>query len=186
MRIKKVLSPQPIPPDATRVFKGKCFDIYQWKQQLFDDTETIFEKVKAVNTVSIIPVTENGKILISHQQQPGTVSFMSVFGGRIDNDEHPLDAAKRELLEETGYTAKKFILWDATQLLHQIEWTMYTFIAKGCKKVNDPQLDGGEKIKITAISIDEFVSLATKRNFRGIEIALKLFRDKNAMAELKG
>ena len=35
-----------IPKNATKVFSGKTFDVYQWEQEMFDGSKKIFEKLK--------------------------------------------------------------------------------------------------------------------------------------------
>jgi 8-oxo-dGTP pyrophosphatase MutT (NUDIX family) len=176
MHIKRPLSKQPIPDHAKRVFKGHMFDTYQWEQELFDGQKTTFEKIKRTDTVSVIPITADGKIMLSEQEQPGTKPFIGSLGGKMDPEETPLDAAKRELLEETGYTANEFILWHAIQPHDKIDWAIYIFIAKGCKKVAKQNVDAGEKIKLKFVTFDEFIKLSAQENFRDTETALKLFR----------
>src|SRR3989344_5268859 len=113
MKIVRPLSEQPMPKSAKRVFKGVVFDVYQWQQQMFDGTYETFEKIKRVDTVIVLPVTKEGKIILTKQQQPNGKPFTRVAGGRVDEGEGVLAAAKRELLEETGYEAVKFELLDA-------------------------------------------------------------------------
>lgn len=176
--MKRPISKQPIPPHAKRVFKGKIFEVYQWKQKMFDGSVEIFEKLKRPDIVNVLPVV-NGKIILTQQKQPSIQPFIGSAGGRIDEDEIPLQAAKRELLEETGYKAKKFVLWDAAQIFIKIDYVIYTFVAKDCQKVADLKLDSGEKIKLISVTFDEFIKLASQENFRDVEIALKVLRIKS-------
>src|SRR5688572_20587166 len=99
MNIEKPKSKQPIPDNAKKVFEGVIFDVYQWEQEMYDGTKAVFEKLRRPDTVSIIPVTESGQIIFSYQEQPGTAGAYSTLGGRVDEGEDVLDAAKRELLE---------------------------------------------------------------------------------------
>ena len=71
MEIKRPKSKQPIPDNAKKVFGGVLFDVYQWEQELFDGTKTIFEKLKRPDTVVVFPVLDDGKILLTEQEQPG-------------------------------------------------------------------------------------------------------------------
>src|SRR3990167_320504 len=151
MKIKRPKSKQPIPDNAKKVFEGVLFDVYQWEQELFDGTKTTFEKLKRPDTVVVFPVLDNGKIILTKQKQPGKESFIGATGGRVDKGEDVLEAAKRELLEESGYTASKFILWDARHPTSKIDWVVYTFIAKGLKKVANINLDAGEKISLKPV-----------------------------------
>lgn len=176
MKVARPASKQPIPPNARRVFKGKIFDVYQWQQKLFDGTILTFEKIKRTDSVNVFPITKEKKIILTEQEQPGGKPFIGALGGRIDANESPLEAAKRELLEEAGYQAKKYILWDATQLLEKIDWAVYSFIAKNCKKIKKSHIDAGEKIKLIYVTFEEFLDLVAQENYRDVEIALKSFR----------
>lgn len=178
MNIQRPVSKQPIPEHAQRVFKGKLFDTYQWEQELFDGTKTTFEKLKRPDTVVVFPVLPNGKIILTKQEQPGKEPFIGATGGRVDEGEDILSAAKRELLEESGYKAEEFILWDAQHPASKIDWVVYTFIAKGLKKVADLKLDAGEKIELLEVTLDEFIEIGTDKNFSEVEIVNKLFRAK--------
>ena len=55
---------------------------------------------------------------------------------------------------------------------------VYTFIAKGLKKVSDMNLDAGEKITLKPVSLDEFIDIAINKNFVEKEIIPKLYEAK--------
>lgn len=169
MDIERPKSKQPIPAHAKRVFKGILFDVYQWEQELFDGSRAIFEKLKRPDTVVILPILPDGRIVLIEEKQPGSEVVIGIPGGRIDEDEEVIKAAKRELLEETGYEAEKYILWDAEQVVNKIDWVIYVFIAKGVKKVADLTLDGGEKITLKPVTFDEFINIGTDTSARFIE-----------------
>ncbi len=157
---------------------------------MFDGTTKTFEKLKRPDTVVVFPVLPDGKIILTEQEQPGKKPFIGATGGRADEGEDILTAAKRELLEETGYEAEEYILWDAQHPTSKIEWVVYTFIAKGLKKVADLDLDSGEKINLMPVTLDKMIEIATSRNasFYEKEIIAKLFEaklDPEKMKELK-
>ena len=146
------------------------FDVYQWEQELFDGTMATFEKIRRPDTVVVFPVLPDGKILLTEQEQPGKEPFIGATGGRVDDGESVLDAAKRELLEESGYEASEFILWDARQPVSKIEWAVYKFIAKGLRKVADMDLDAGERIGLRPVTFDELLVVAEDERFSEKEI----------------
>lgn len=178
MEIDRPQSKQPIPDNAKKVFGGVLFDVYQWEQELFDGTKTLFEKLKRPDTVVVFPVLDDGKIILTEQEQPGKEPFIGATGGRVDEGEDILEAAKRELLEESGYEASEFVLWDAQHPTSKIDWVVYTFIAKGLKKVSDMNLDAGKKIALKLVSLDEFIEIAINKNFVEKEIIPKLYEAK--------
>ena len=100
-----------IPKSAKKVFAGEIFDVYQWRQKMFDNSFQIFEAIKRPDTVEIIGITPGKKIIVLKQKQPHTDWFFSLPGGRVDQGENQRQAAQRELKEETGYETYKLILW---------------------------------------------------------------------------
>lgn len=183
MRIKRPISRQPLPKHAKRVFKGILFGVYQWRQKMFDGTFRTFEKLKRADSVMVLPVTKDRRIILAEQKQPGKKPFISLVGGVVGENEDILEAAKRELLEETGYGSDEFILFYSTQPMSKIEWAVYTFIAKNCKKVASPNLDSGEKIRLRFVNFDEFTHLVSEGLFKELEITLKILKAKRFLRE---
>lgn len=172
------MNKESIPKQAKKMFKGIIFDVYQWRQKLYDGNYTTYEKLKRLNTVSIIPVTTKGKIILTKEEQPGKKQFLSVPGGLMKKTETAVETAERELLEETGYKAKKFILLARNQPSSMIEWTKYLFLAKGCTKVSKPKLDSGEKIKLKIVTFKEFINLVIYEILDIKEISLYILKAK--------
>lgn len=181
MDLERPKSKQPIPENAKLVHKGVIFDVYQWEQEMYDGTKKTFELLRRPDTVVVFGVLPDGKILLTEQEQPHKLEpYFAAAGGRVDKGEEALAAAKRELLEETGYEAEEFILWDAQYPVGKIDWVVFTFVAKGLKKVKDMELDGGEKVKLMPVTFDEFLELPFKKGsfFAEQEILLKLLEAK--------
>ena len=166
-----------IPQNAKKVFDGIIFDVYQWEQEMFDGTTSTFEMLKRPSTVEVIAV-KDGKIAMSYQSQPTKPDFYSLFGGRAEEDEDSLTTAKRELLEESGLTSDNWELYREYQPSHKIDWTIYTYIARDCKKVSGQKLDSGEKIEIKELAFDEFIKIIESDNYWGNELVLDVLRMK--------
>lgn len=165
-----------IPADATKVFSGVIFDVYQWQQTMFDGSKQTFERLKRPNTAEVIAVVGD-KILIQDEQQPDApAAFPSIPGGRCDPGEDPLTSAKRELAEETGYVSDDWTLWLETDPVGKIEWTVYIFIARQCRKEKEPHLDAGERIDSRLVTLDEFIMLSDDSRFYSPELVPTLLR----------
>ncbi len=143
---------------------------------MFDGSTEIFERLKRPDTAQTIPIV-GSQILIQTQEQPQRAKpFNSLPGGRCDGDEDPLEAAKRELLEETGYASDDWTLWKQQNPVSKIEWTVYTYIARNCVQRQKPKLDAGEKITNHLIDFEEFLMLSEDPSFYEKELVGPLLR----------
>lgn len=176
MKIIRPPSKQPLPSHAKKVFQGTIFSVWQWAQTLYDGTTTTFEKIQRRDTVGVIAVTEDKKIILTRQEQPGIREFIGMPGGIIDNGEDVLDAAKRELLEETGCISDKWELFDSVQPTTKVDWAIFLFIAKDCRKVQAENPDPGEKLSTLLVSWDELLTYSKRPEFRDSEFSLKIYR----------
>ncbi len=57
-----------------------------------------------------------------------------------------------------------------------MEWEIYTYIARDCKKLGEPHLDAGEKIQTRLIDFEEFLMLSEEPKFRGRELVEMMLR----------
>lgn len=166
-----------IPAEAKKVFSGIVFDVYQWEQKMFDGNYKTFEMIKRPDTVNIILVNEIGEIILAQEQQPGKPETIGCFGGRVERNEDPVVSAKRELIEETGMEADKLELWYQFDPSEKIEWTIYTYIAKGLRITEGPNLESGEKNQPYTTTFDDFVEkVIFFENFRDLELTTRILK----------
>jgi ADP-ribose pyrophosphatase len=165
-----------IPSEAKLVFKGVIFDVYQWQQRMFDGSYQTFERIKRPDTVQVIAVLD-GKIHICLDEQPDRPLKHSLLGGRVDAGEDPLTAAKRELLEESGLCSDDWELLLSYAPHMKMEWTVHYYIARNCRKIAEPHLDGGgERITLMSLTFEEFLLYVTAPSFNVAEFSLELLR----------
>jgi ADP-ribose pyrophosphatase len=178
MKIEKIKSKQSMPKNAKKVFEGKLFDVYQWEQEMFDGSKKIFEKVRKIDSTVVIAFTEDKKILVLKQEQPSKGKYMSLPGGMIERNDEPMQTAERELLEETGYVAGELKLWHSHQFHDKAVWNYFYFIAKGCCKVAQQNLDaGGEKIEVMEMELDDFLDMLLRQEIKGSEIVMRMIKE---------
>ena len=160
-----------IPDNATKVFEGITFDVYHWEQELFNGTFTTFEAIKRHDASTVVGVTDN-KIVITEEEQPRRESFCALPGGMTEVGSNPLDTAKREFVEETGYTSDDWQEWFVSDPLQssRIEWNNYFFIARNCKKTAEQKLDAGEKIETKLVTFEEFLEFRNNPKARNKDL----------------
>src|SRR5258708_1840735 len=98
-----------IPEHARKVFTGIMYDVYQWDQEMFDGTTRVFEALAREDAVSVIPIIDD-KLVMIKEEQPGREMYNAFPAGGMKPGETPIEAAKRELYEETGMTFKDMTL----------------------------------------------------------------------------
>lgn len=113
--------------------------------------------------VNVIALTKNREVLLIRQYRHGAGQVMlEIPAGIMDEeDESPLRAAQRELLEETGYTSDRFIevgkVYPNPATHNNLT---YCFLALDVEQVGRQNLDETEEIEVILVPFDEFVSLA--------------------------
>lgn len=157
-----------IPDQAQRVFQGQIFDVYQWPQTMFDGSSETFEMLKRPDTVVVIAVVGD-RILVLDDEQPHAGSRKSFPGGRVDKNDPSIEAAaRREVLEETGYGFRHWRLIRVLQPHGKIEWFIYLLLAWDPEAKQAPRPDAGERLRLHELPFEELKELVlTKAGYLG-------------------
>lgn len=141
------------------VYKGRIIDVFYDDVELPDGTKTIREVVAHKEGAAIVAVNDNKELLLVNQYRyPVARDVVEIPAGLIDEGESPLEAAKRELKEETGYIANEWEL--LTSAYSSPGWQdekVHIFAAKKLKQVSEQQLDGDEMLTFYLEPFDEML-----------------------------
>jgi ADP-ribose pyrophosphatase len=137
---------------------------YDWYRFEPSGAERDFVVLEFPDWVNIIPIAEDGRVVLIRQYRHGLMaSTWEVPGGVIDPGEEPLQAAVRELQEETGYVSERVKLLGRVSPNPAIQgnWS-YSFLAEGCKLAGPSNLDPFEDIEVRLFSLDEIPALVKR------------------------
>ena len=123
-------------------------------------------------SVVVLPIFSDGRVLLIRQYRHSVGEFLwELVAGRKEPNETPATAARRELIEETGYTAKRL-----RKLMRIVptpgfvnEW-MWIFAAEGLKE-GTAQPEEDEKITpriFTLKQVDTMIQRGTLRDAKSI------------------
>jgi len=125
-KVAKVIS-------SETVFTGRVFSVQREEVVEPDGLRATREFIAHPGSVAVMPVFPNGDLLMVRQYRHSAEQYMwELVAGRKEPGETPLAGAKRELLEETGYAAKRY-----TQMLNVfptpgfVRERMWIFAAEG-------------------------------------------------------
>ena len=111
--------------------------------------------------VNVIAITADGKFIIEEQYRHGLrrVCF-ELCAGVVNHDETPLDAAKRELLEETGYGGGKWTAFGTyAPNASGTDNVSHAFLATGVEQRQSQALDATEDIHVHLVDEHELKTM---------------------------
>ncbi|MGO4487478.1 NUDIX hydrolase [Microbacterium sp. 2RAF4] len=106
--------------------------------------------------ISVLALDRNDDAIVVEEYRHGAgVVAVGTIGGGVEPDESPEDAARRELLEETGHAADDLIDLGSTWANFGNHTNrVHHFLARGCARVAEQSLDDTESIVVHVLSLD--------------------------------
>jgi ADP-ribose pyrophosphatase len=126
--------------------------------------------------INVVAVTDDDKLLCLRQMKYALDgSSLAPIGGYIEPNEEPLAAAKRELLEETGYEAGEWIELGHYRIdPNRGVGTGYFYLAHHARRVADPTADDLEEQELLLLSRSEVAAALDAGEFKVLAWALNV------------
>ena len=172
------------------VFKGKVFSVVSDEVQEPDDVRARRDVIRHPGAIVVLAVDDSGKepkVLLERQYRyAADERLWELPAGRIDEGESELAAAKRELIEETGFTASK---WQRAMFFYVspgfLDETMSVYMARGLMR-GDAQPEEDERISVRFFPLNQAVQMAISGKIKDAKtIAPILWLDKKQSGSSK-
>lgn len=141
---------------STQVYKGCMLNVFHDDVSLPNGNLAEREYLRHIGAVCVVPLTDEGKVILEHQYRyPVAEVVLELPAGKRNSKEEPdIEAAKRELREETGITADR---WDDLGLYvpapAYCDETIGLFLARGLH-FGEQELDEDEFLNVEAIPLE--------------------------------
>ena len=176
------------------IFDGKIVHLYKDTVELPNGKEATREVIRHVGAVGVIPVTDNGEVILVKQfRYPFGEVLTEIPAGKLDSkDEDIVEAAKRELREETGVTAERlFFIGDLYPSCAILDEVIHLFLAEGLS-YGDCDPDDDEFLNVVKVPLAKALTdvLTDKIRDSKTQVAIlkaaMLVRDRKFEEDLEG
>lgn len=151
--------------EGRQVFKGRLLDVRCDTVAMPDGRQATREYVVHPGAVAVVPMLDDGRLVMERQFRYPVGGVMLEFpAGKIDRGESVLACARRELTEETGYSARE---WARAGITHNAmaysTEIIEIWFARGLTP-GPRQLDDGELIDLCLVSEAELDAAVARGN----------------------
>jgi ADP-ribose pyrophosphatase len=145
------------------IYEGPVFGLRRDEVIEPSGLRTKREVIAHPGSVVVLPVLSDGRIVMVRQYRYATRQYLwELVAGRKEPEETPQEGAARELLEETGYRAKRFkVFLDIFPTPGFLEERMYVLLAQGLT-AGEAQPEEDEKIEARAYSVTQLKTMMKK------------------------
>ena len=162
------------------VYKGPVFGVRRDEVLEPGGVRAIREVITHPGSVVVLPVLPDGRILLIRQYRHATRQYLwELVAGRIDSGESVRQAAARELIEETGYRAKRFrVFLDMFPTPGFLEERMHILLAENLT-AGEAQPEEDERITAKAfepVTLERMIRQNELRDAKSIAGLLYYFR----------
>jgi ADP-ribose pyrophosphatase len=162
--------------DGETAYDGRFLKVNRDRIRLPDGSVTHREYIRHPGAVVILPLLADGRVLLERQfRYPNDRVFVEFPAGKIDPGEDPLACAKRELQEETGYTATE---WQFVCTIHNAiaysDEHLDLYLATGLTE-GKAQLDDGEFLELFTTTVPELLEQVRRGEISDVKTIIGAF-----------
>ena len=142
------------------VYTGKIINLVQDQLQTPEGKIVNWDLILHNGAAAIIPVDSDGNIILVRQyRNAADSSVLEIPAGKLEGVEDPIECAKRELEEETGYSSNEIeFLIDFYPSIGYSNEKIYVYVARDLSQTNQ-NLDEDEFVEVEKYTLDEIVEM---------------------------
>jgi ADP-ribose pyrophosphatase len=163
--------------DAATLFTGMVFDVEEFRAEIGDTGWHRFQVIRHPGGVGVLPLHDDGTVTLIRQLRPAVgQSLLELPAGRLDPPETPEACGRRELLEETGLTARTLHpLGTVYPSPGVFDEALHLFAASGLSQLA-PCPEADEVIEPVRIPLAEALLMARDGRISDAKTIIALFR----------
>ena len=145
-----------------KIYNGKILD-FSVHHVTIKGRKVKREKVEHNGAAAVLGFDEKDDVILVKQYRYPHGDILEIPAGTIEKSEKPIDCAYREMIEETGYKAKKMtrLLSFYPSVGYNTE-VIHCYVATGLKKIGEIDPDNDEFISVVKMSLKRLLSMIKK------------------------
>ncbi|MCM1335686.1 MAG: NUDIX hydrolase [Bacteroides sp.] len=163
--------------DSKLSYQGKIFEVYSDTALLENGMTTPRDVIRHPGGVCIVALSDKNEVFFVRQfRYPHKKVLLEIPAGKLEWGEEPLDCGKRELREETGFTAERFR--SLGRLLPTPAYDteiIYMYLAEGLRRA-EQNLDDNEFLDVLTIPLDQAVKMVLENEIDDAKTQLALLK----------
>ena len=176
--------------EKTKNSDSKFIKVESYNCKLNNGKTIVREKILKGNSdgsaAIVLPITKENKIILAIEPRVFTSKTVDIGlpAGYIEENEKPIEAAKRELLEETGYSSNNIIFLGSFYQDQGCSAALnHYFVALNCEKVSNQNLDESEFIHYIEVNKKELEWLIKNNYITGLNSIFTIEKSKVYLKE---
>lgn len=171
---------------SRQVFDGVVVKLYVDDIELPDGRKSVREVVRHPGAVCVIPVTDEGEVIMVRQfRYAFNQVLLEVPAGKLEPNEDPLDAALRELEEESGVVASKVEhIGEIYTTVAIIDEKIHVYLATGLTYKN-AHPDADEFLEVEKIPLKTLVDMVMRGEIKDSKTQIAILKADKILSERK-
>jgi len=143
---------------SKRIYSGRIFDVIQYEVELPNGHTSLRDIVVNPDAAAVVPMLDDGRVIMVRQyRKSAEKTLLEIPAGKIDPGELPLEAAYRELREETGYRCTDMALLFSMRVSPGFSTeVIHIYVARGLSP-GQTDFDEDEFVETDAVPLSELI-----------------------------